>query len=79
MTKIFSENNKKEIQDIFKKMIDLAMKFYNDRNSTFKDDIEDIQNFLKAMSGNYIPDCKHSKRMNIKGLHYIKKLKKKSI
>lgn len=46
MTKIFSENNKKEIQDIFKKMIDLAMKFYNDRNSTFKDDIEDIQNFF---------------------------------
>ncbi|HEB7607100.1 TPA: AAA family ATPase [Campylobacter coli] len=48
MTKIFSENNKKEIQDIFKKMIDLAMKFYNDRNSTFKDDIEDIQNFFES-------------------------------
>ncbi|HEC1758761.1 TPA: AAA family ATPase [Campylobacter lari] len=48
MSKIFSENNKKEIQDIFKKMIDLAMKFYNDRNSTFKDDIEDIQNFFES-------------------------------
>lgn len=48
MTKIFSENDKKEIQDIFKKMIDLAMKFYNDRNSTFKDDIEDIQNFFES-------------------------------
>ncbi|HGF9941849.1 TPA: McrB family protein [Campylobacter coli] len=29
-------------------MIDLAMKFYNDRNSTFKDDIEDIQNFFES-------------------------------
>ncbi|MBT0815678.1 McrB family protein [Campylobacter lari] len=48
MSKIFSENNKKEIQDIFKKMIDLAMKFYNDRNSSFKDDIEDIQNFFES-------------------------------
>lgn len=48
MTKIFSENDKKEIQDIFKKMIDLAMKFYNDCNSTFKDDIEDIQNFFES-------------------------------
>lgn len=48
MSKIFSENNKKEIQDIFKKMIDLAMKFYNDRNSTFKDDIGDIQNFFES-------------------------------
>lgn len=46
--KIFSENNKKEIQDIFKKMIDLAIKFYNDRNSTFKDDIEDIQKFFES-------------------------------
>ncbi|MCV3345788.1 AAA family ATPase [Campylobacter lari] len=46
--KIFSGNNKKEIQDIFKKMIDLAKKFYNDRNSTFKDDIEDIQKFFES-------------------------------
>lgn len=48
MLRIFSENNKKEIQDIFKKMIELAIKFYNDRNSTFKDAIEDIQNFFKS-------------------------------
>ncbi|EAJ5709554.1 AAA family ATPase [Campylobacter lari] len=29
-------------------MIDLAIKFYNDRNSTFKDDIEDIQKFFES-------------------------------
>ncbi|WP_373274558.1 McrB family protein [Campylobacter lari] len=29
-------------------MIDLAKKFYNDRNSTFKDDIEDIQKFFES-------------------------------
>ncbi|EAW0606002.1 restriction endonuclease [Campylobacter lari] len=29
-------------------MIDLAIKFYNDCNSTFKDDIEDIQKFFES-------------------------------
>ncbi len=76
---IFSKADKKEVQEIFRKMINLSMKFYTDRNSSFKEITEDIQIFLKVMGGNFIQDYKHFKRMSIKVLLYIKNLRKKNI
>lgn len=75
MTKIFSENNKKEIQDIFKKMIDLAMKFYNDRNSTFKDDIEDIQNFFESYEWKLYTGLQTLQKDKYKGFALYKEIK----
>ncbi|ELK8546094.1 AAA family ATPase [Campylobacter jejuni] len=75
MTKIFSENNKKEIQDIFKKMIDLAMKFYNDRNSTFKADIEDIQNFFESYEWKLYTGLQTLQKDKYKGFALYKEIK----
>lgn len=75
MTKIFSENNKKEIQDIFKKMIDLAMKFYNDRNSTFKDNIEDIQNFFESYEWKLYTGLQTLQKDKYKGFALYKEIK----
>ncbi|HED0897817.1 TPA: AAA family ATPase [Campylobacter jejuni] len=72
MLRIFSENNKKEIQDIFKKMIELAIKFYNDRNSTFKDAIEDIQNFFKSYGWKFYTGLQTLQKDKYKGFAIYK-------
>ncbi|EOI4007278.1 McrB family protein [Campylobacter jejuni] len=56
-------------------MIDLAMKFYNDRNSTFKDDIEDIQNFFESYEWKLYTGLQTLQKDKYKGFALYKEIK----
>ncbi|HED0496408.1 TPA: AAA family ATPase [Campylobacter jejuni] len=53
-------------------MIELAIKFYNDRNSTFKDAIEDIQNFFKSYGWKFYTGLQTLQKDKYKGFAIYK-------
>lgn len=69
---IFSKADKKEVQEIFRKMINLSMKFYTDRNSSFKEITEDIQIFFESYGWKFYTGLQTLQKDEYKGFAIYK-------
>ncbi len=74
---IFSKADKKEVQEIFRKMINLSMKFYTDRNSSFKEITEDIQIFFESYGWKFYTGLQTLQKDEYKGFAIYKEFEEK--